>query len=168
LQTDLGIIAALAEEKEEEHYAFRIFIKGIDGQKIDESVQRLNAAISAQIDCTSCGNCCKSLMVSIKPEERPYFGRHFWLEQDQAELQYLATGASGDTIMANMPCVFLEGNKCSIYASRFTDCREFPHLHKDGFSSRLFSVISSYGRCPIVFNVLEALKLELGFNSSEI
>lgn len=126
-------------------------------------VHRLNDEISPKIDCTLCGNCCKSLMVGIKPEERIFFAEHFQLSNEEAAEKYLATGINGDTIMSNMPCVFLKENSCTIYEDRFSDCREFPHLHQDGFVNRLFSVLSSYGMCPIVFNVVEAMKTELGF-----
>ena len=164
LNTDLEQIAALAEAGEDELHDFRLFLKRQDKEAIDERVHRLNDEISSRIDCTNCGNCCKTLMVGILPEERPFFAAHFKLSSQEAGEQYLATGASGDTIMSNMPCVFLCENKCTVYENRFTDCREFPHLHKKNFTGRLFSVMNSYGRCPFVFNVVEALKKETGFS----
>jgi len=164
LETNLAKIAVLAEEREDENYDFRAFLKGKSNREVDIIVHRLNEEVSAAIDCTSCGNCCKSLMVSILPEERHFFGDHFTIDQTAAEEKYLAAGTDGDTIMSNMPCVFLSENKCTVYENRFSDCREFPHLHKADFTSRLFSVIGNYGMCPIVFNVFEALKKEMDFN----
>jgi hypothetical protein len=162
-ETNLAIIAALAEEREDENYDFRTFLKGHNCDEVDAIVHKLNDEISREIDCTQCGNCCKSLMVSILPEERHFFGEHFRMDQQAAAKKYLAEGTAGDTIMSNMPCVFLSENKCTVYENRFSDCREFPHLHKDNFTGRLFSVIGNYGMCPIIFNVMEALKEETGF-----
>jgi uncharacterized protein len=163
IQTDLSIIATFAEEKEDENYEFRSFLKMRDEKKIDAAVHQLNNEIAPKIDCTQCGNCCKSLMISITPAERPFFAKHFNLKQDEASEKYLTQSADGDTIMNTMPCIFLADNKCTVYEQRFTDCREFPHLHKPGFTSRLFGMLMYYGKCPIVFNVMEALKTRTGF-----
>ena len=162
-EINLLAIATIASEKEEENDAFRSFLKWQDADLVDVLVHQLNVRISAEIDCTACGNCCKTLMISIAEPERAVFADHFNINQQQAEESFLAKGMAGDTIMSTMPCIFLDNNKCSIYEKRFSDCREFPHLHKDGFTKRLFSVIYSYGMCPIVFNVVEALKDELEF-----
>jgi uncharacterized protein len=163
LQTDLTVIASLAEEREEENYQFRIFLKNRDGQQVDDMVHQLNDAIAPQIDCTQCGNCCKTLMIGIAPEERPFFAQHFNLSPADAEAQYLTQSMDGDTIMANMPCVFLCDNKCTVYEQRFADCRNFPNLHQPGFVHRLFSMVMHYGTCPIIHNVMEALKVRTGF-----
>jgi uncharacterized protein len=163
LQTNPAAIAALAEEREDENYAFRSFLKMQDSDKVDALVHQLNDNIAPQIDCTTCGNCCKSLMISITPPERPFFASHFNLPQEEASKKYLTQSVGGDTIMSTMPCIFLSENKCTVYEQRFTDCREFPHLHKPGFTNRLFGMVMYYGTCPIVFNVMEALKDKLQF-----
>jgi uncharacterized protein len=163
LQTNLTIIATLAEEKEDENYEFRSFLKMQDEDEVDAVVHQLNNEITPNIDCTTCGNCCKTLMISITPPERPFFSQHFNLSQEDANEQYLTQSADGDTIMNTMPCIFLADKKCTVYEQRFTDCREFPHLHKPGFTSRLFGMVMYYGICPIVFNVMEALKTRMGF-----
>jgi uncharacterized protein len=163
LQTDLAVIAALAEEREEENYRFRLFLKKEQGNEVDAAVHALNDAIAPQIDCTQCGNCCKTLLISISPAERPFFAKHFQLPPAEAEAQYLTESLGGATIMSQIPCVFLCGNKCTVYENRFADCRNFPNLHQPGFVQRMFSMSMLYGTCPIVFNVMEALKREVGF-----
>jgi len=163
LQTNLTVIAALAEEREEENYQFRLFLKQQDAQQIDDVVHRLNDTIAPQIDCTQCGNCCKTLMITITPDERPFFAKHFKLSPEEAATQYLTQSMEGNTIMSNMPCVFLSDKKCTVYNDRFTDCRNFPNLHQPGFVQRLFSMVMHYGSCPIIYNVMEALKDEVGF-----
>jgi uncharacterized protein len=163
LQTNLAIIAELAAEREEENYGFRSFLKHSDNGQVDDMVYSLNNSIAPQIDCTQCGNCCKSLMISIAPHEETFFSKYFNLPQTKATDKYLSKGISGGTIMSNMPCIFLADNKCTVYENRFTDCREFPHLHKPNFSSRFFGMIFYYGKCPIVFNVVEALKTKMHF-----
>jgi uncharacterized protein len=163
LQINLTAIATLAEEREDENYEFRSFLKMREEDKVDAVVHQLNDEITPMIDCTKCGNCCKSLMISITPPERSFFASHFNLPQLEANEKYLTQSAGGDTIMNTMPCIFLADDKCTVYEQRFTDCREFPHLHKPGFTSHLFGMIMYYGKCPIVFNVMEALKIRMGF-----
>jgi uncharacterized protein len=161
IQTNLVDIAILAEEREDENDRFRDFLQRQDASRIDSLVHALNESIAPQIDCTQCGNCCKTLMVSITPEERPFFAAHFNLPPAEAAAQYLTESMEGNTIMCQQPCVFLQDNRCTVYSQRFTDCRNFPHLHQPGFVRRMFSMVMHYGTCPIIFNVMEALKKEV-------
>ena len=75
--------------------------------------------------------------------------------------------AEGQLIMNTIPCHFLSGSSCNIYEDRFTECREFPHLHKPHFTSRLFGTMIYYGMCPIIFNVVEQLKDAVHFKADE-
>lgn len=162
-ETDLTTIAQLAEKREDENYRFRVFLRSEDEEQVDRIVYQLNENISAKIDCTKCGNCCRSMMVSITAPERKVFEEHFGLGEEAVVKKYLAEGMGENTIMSNMPCIFLDDNKCSIYEKRFVDCRQFPHLDQKGFVTRMFSMIHNYSICPIVFNVMEALKDEMSF-----
>jgi Fe-S-cluster containining protein len=79
------------------------------------------------------------------------------------DAQYLEKGSSGRMVMNQMPCAFLAGNACTIYPERFSGCREFPALHLPHFNKRLFTTFMHYERCPIIREVVEALKKESGF-----
>ena len=59
------------------------------------------------------------------------------------------------------PCPFLKENSCTCYTFRPSDCRSYPHLHKNDFTSRLMDVIENSSLCPIVYNMYESLKEEL-------
>ena len=85
------------------------------------------------------------------------------IPQSDWEDQHIETSLQGTTILNAIPCAFLEGSMCSIYEDRFHECREFPHLHRDHFNDRLFSTLMYYGTCPIIYNVVEKLKVETGF-----
>jgi Fe-S-cluster containining protein len=62
-------------------------------------------------------------------------------------------------------CSFLSGNICSIYEDRPSMCRDFPHLVRGSGSlpSRMWEMIDRATYCPIVFNALEAFKVETRF-----
>ncbi len=163
LITNLQLIASLAKEREEENYHFRSFLKRNDDKKTDKTVHRFNEEISAKIDCTRCGNCCRSLMINLEKSDSQRLSEHLNISEDDFEKNYTETSEEGTTIFNTIPCHFLSDNKCTVYEARPATCSEFPHLHKPGFVFRLFSVIDNYGRCPIVFNVVEELKKSLKF-----
>jgi Fe-S-cluster containining protein len=166
LESNLIVIARQADEKQEENDAFRTFLRMQPGN-VDLIVHALNDEIEPQIDCTKCGNCCRSLMINVKQEEAIALADHFNESFSSIKEKYLEQSVGGQFIINTIPCHFLTENKCSIYEQRFEDCRAFPHLYKDGFTDRLFGTFMHYGRCPIIYNVVEALKFRTGFLSPE-
>ena len=163
LETDREYIAALAAEREEENISFRSFLKGIDGQELDKIAHAINETVTAAIDCTSCGACCRSLMINIEEDEIRPAAIAAGVSPEQFKGSFIEVSSQGKMIMNTIPCHFLTDNKCSIYSSRFSECREFPHLHKPNFKGRLFGTMMHYAMCPIVFNVVEELKGVTGF-----
>lgn len=164
METNLQTIAVLAEEREDENYRFRGFLKGKDGSRIDARVQSINAVVEAKIDCTTCGNCCRSFMISVEKTELNAVANYLQQSLETIKEKYIEESESGNMLINAIPCHFLGGTKCTVYEARFSVCREFPHMHQPGFIFRLFNVIQHYGICPIVFNVVEELKAELGFS----
>jgi Fe-S-cluster containining protein len=168
LQTNLAAIKEISEQKEEENDRFRAFLKLQDGEKLDEKVNQLNEAISPQIDCTACGNCCKTLMIVVEEEEADNLSSHLQQTREIFDGKYLEKGSNGMMLINQMPCHFLSENKCTVYENRFAGCREFPAMHLPNFKERLFTTFMHYERCPIIFNVVEELKKEIGFNKLSI
>ncbi|MES2849415.1 MAG: YkgJ family cysteine cluster protein [Bacteroidota bacterium] len=164
LVTALDEIKILAEERENENDGFRVFLKSSDGKAIDTLVHQLNNTITPQIDCTACGNCCKSLMINVTTEESENLASHLQTTVQDIKEKYLDESAGGKMVISKIPCHFLSGTKCSIYEHRFEGCREFPHLNRDNFTNRLFGIMMYYPVCPIIFNVVEALKIKTGFH----
>jgi uncharacterized protein len=163
LQTSLTAIAHAAKEKEAENLQFVEQLQQMNGEEVDAAVQQLNQQIEPQIDCTQCGNCCKSLMVNITADEADRAAAHLNMNREEFDTAYVEKGSHELMIINSIPCHFLNGTSCSIYEVRFAGCREFPALHLPQFNKRLFTVMMHYDRCPIIFNVMEALKKETGF-----
>jgi uncharacterized protein len=162
--TDLKKIKRISGEKELENEVFRIFLNRQDREQIDRIVHKLNDEITPQINCTHCGNCCKSL-ISVTSEETASLAKHLQISHTGFKEKYIEESEQGQMIINTIPCHFLSGTTCSIYEHRFIQCREFPHLHKPHFTGRLFGTLMYYGKCPIIFNVVEKLKEGLGFNT---
>lgn len=160
---DLEYIKSKANELVNENDQFQAFLREMDSEQLDKLVFSLSETISPKISCTSCGNCCKSLMVNIDEEEANQLAQHLGKTRDAFDEAYIAKGESGRMVINAIPCHFLVDNSCSVYEYRFAGCREFPAFHIPQFNKRLFTTYMHYDRCPIIFNVLEQLKKELDF-----
>jgi Fe-S-cluster containining protein len=165
LEINRETIALLAEQRQDENDDFRAFIKNKDGDSIDAMVFRINDTITPEIDCTQCGACCKMLMINVTDEETKSVSQHLQLSIAAFKEKYIEESLQGKMIINSIPCHFLEDNKCTVYEQRFTECREFPHLHRKNFKDRLFGTLVHYAMCPIIFNVVEELKVETGFTT---
>lgn len=165
-QTDLIYIQNFAQEKLAENEQFKDLLRETDAESIDSMVQSLDAMITPTIDCTSCGNCCKSLMVCLNEQEANALSTHLNQSREEFDATYLEKGSNGLMIMNKMPCHFLANNRCTIYEYRFEGCKEFPALHLPNFKRRVFTTFMHYDRCPIIFNVVEQLKEKMEFEPS--
>ena len=161
MKSDLKKIEKSAKEKEDENFMFRLFLKGYDNDDLDDIVHELFRQVSAAIDCTACGNCCKTIPPHLNWEDILKLSETLEITPERFISDYVYKNKNDDLVMKRIPCPFLIEKKCAHYASRPADCASYPHLHKNDFASRLIGVIQNYSICPIVFNVYEALKHKL-------
>ena len=163
---DLDTVKGLARDRAARHADLRAFLHqrlDWDDARLDRVVQEIARPIYKAIDCTSCANCCRTMLVRVRPGDAPRLARHLRLQEAEFEARYLTASRQGERMIAESPCPFLGGLRCSAYAVRPRDCREFPHLLQAGFRSRSVSVFANASECPIVFNTLERLMLAVGF-----
>ena len=163
LISDREFIKKQAEVNEEENDAFRLYLKGLDSDGLDKKVHEINDYVTPKIDCTVCGACCRQLMINVTEEEKIAVANHLDISPLQFKDEYLEESLQGKLIINTIPCHFLSDSKCSIYENRFTECRAFPHLHESNFKGRLFGTLVHYAMCPIIYNVIEQLKVDVGF-----
>lgn len=164
LVTDPRETKRLAEQREDENWDFRNWIKmefDFDDERLMSVVRALTDEITAQVDCTQCANCCRETSALVDGEDAqrlaialgmtiPALGEAY-LEFDEGE---------GGHWWLPAPCPLLESNLCRVYDARPTTCREYPHLHSD-FRAASTSRIDNTFVCPIVFNVVEGMKVAL-------
>ena len=163
IETNLLTISSLSIAREHENERFKMFLQQVDSGQIDSKVLELNNTITPKIDCTRCGNCCKSLMITVSDEEANVLSSALNQTRENFDEQYLEKGSNGLMLINTIPCTFLSDNKCTVYENRFAGCREFPAMHLPNFKQRLFTSFMHYNRCPIIFNVIEELKDALLF-----
>ena len=80
---DLDFIKNKAIELEAENLKFQDFLRNLDSLSLDKAVFELSESISPKIQCTDCGNCCKSLMVNIDEEEANNLSAHLGQTRDR-------------------------------------------------------------------------------------
>ena len=162
--TDIPKIEALAKEKEEENWGYRAFLKGIDleSEEIDAIGHRIYEEVAKQIDCLQCGHCCRVMTPIIDTEDIKRLAKATGMTEQAFIDKYLAKAEAEPGLEFKLlPCPFQSGNACTVYEDRPEDCRDFPHLHKPEFASRLSGAVENCSVCPISFNVFERLKQEL-------
>jgi Fe-S-cluster containining protein len=159
----LQAIAPVACKKEAENEAFIPFLKNLPSEQVDAAEQNLNEAITPYIDCRHCGNCCKSLLINVTDAEAAAVAEHLKVPRSQFNESYIEEGISSTLLINAIPCPFLKNLSCSIYEHGFQGCKEFPALHIPEFNKRTLTTFMHYSRCPIIFNVVEHLKIVLKF-----
>lgn len=158
--TDLQYIQKMAVKREQENCDFRSYLKGLNPKEIDALVHQITAEVTAQIDCTTCANCCKQIRPILDEEDISKFALGLDLPRSEFQRHYLAPDKASPSKYSfnELPCPFLVEDRCSNYECRPKDCRSYPHLTQNDFVFRLWGVIENYAICPIVFNVFERLK----------
>lgn len=164
IEIDLAKIERLAIQRENENFAFRMFLKSFDDKEVDKIVHRLHRIVTRQIDCLACGNCCNSLVPRVKEEEINYLASLDNVSVEDFICDHIEEDKyEGSLFLKATPCRYLNGKACTIYENRPKECREYPYTHRRGFVFRSLSMITNYAICPIVFNIMENLKVELEF-----
>ena len=162
-------LPVLAKEKEDESWAFRQFLKlrcKLDAAQLDQRVFDLARRVWAGIDCTTCANCCKTVRPTLSDDDVERLSRRLRMERRQLIQTYLQateTGEDNPWQTRTTPCPFLKDNRCSVYEDRPDDCRGYPYLDEPDFAFRTIAMIERTFTCPIVYEVMEELKREVGF-----
>ena len=165
--TDLIQIQRLGEKKRPENERLRKHLK-----THNFSVRRFKqiaAEVENGVDCTQCANCCRVANTPITPRDCERLAKYIGMPLHQFRRQYTTHDEEDGLILRRDPekgCIFLEGNLCTVYEARPSNCELFPHTVKGEGSipSRMWQFIDRATYCPIVYNTLEAWKEETGFS----
>lgn len=166
LSTDLAYIAAQAQVNLDDNEAFRYYVEDdeLSDAELDTLVTQIAQPIIDAIDCTQCANCCRCLDVYLTPQDAQRLSEGLLAPLAQIETTYLdrarAQAAGEWSMFKARPCAFLAGKRCTIYPYRPESCRAYPEFTPD-FRWQLGHILEGYGLCPIIYNVIEAMKKEL-------
>ncbi len=162
--TDLNQIKQCATQQRDEFEVMRYLLERMEAElpdaELDVLVESVAAPVIDAIDCTQCGNCCRSLDVYLLPEDVQRLADGLDVPLDAIETRYVeheAAEREGEWgKFAAQPCAFLAGNLCTVYAHRPDACRRYPQFTPD-FRWTLADTLDGAGLCPIIYNVLVRL-----------
>ena len=166
LITDLSVIASQTDTNADDYEAFRYYVEldELTDADLDALVENLAAPIIQAIDCTTCANCCLNLDVYLTPKDAQRLADGLMISLEDIQEQYIdhpAAEAEGEWgMLADSPCRFLKDKHCTIYPHRPESCRAYPEFTPD-FRWQVQHILGGVGLCPIIYNVIEAVKQEL-------
>ena len=156
-----------AKQREDDNWRFRSYLKWqdeMDEPELDALVCRTADEAARSVDCAACARCCTKLQIQVSETDQRRLAQALGMNLPDLQEKYLVYGPDdeGGSVwrMKEAPCPFLENGRCSVYEARPEQCRDYPYLHKPDFTSRLMGMIERTFTCPIVFLVMEELKVE--------
>jgi Fe-S-cluster containining protein len=164
--TDLVQIELLGEKKRAENERFRKHMKSRDYS--DRILRRVAEGIEEQIDCTVCANCCRVATAKVSARDIERLAKYLHMKPAGVIADYVMESEEEGKILKRdeaTGCVFLSGNECTVYDARPESCQRFPNVVRGNGSiaSRMWEFADRACYCPIVYNTMEAFKVELKF-----
>ena len=147
--------------------SFRSFLTKLEKKQpkgLQDLVVRLDKQVWKEVDCLSCGNCCKTMTPRFNAGDIKRISAHLGQTEEEFKARRLRREKGGDRDWLNKtePCQFLDlkTNRCSIYEVRPADCAGYPHLSKK---------IKEYGHvhkqniecCPATYKLVEKMMMHL-------
>lgn len=137
---------------------YKAFLQKAEVKKTIQQLGKLHEAAFSKFDCLDCGNCCRNYSPRFKTPDIKRIAHHLKIKESAFIEKYLRLDEDGDYVTQTAPCPFLsEGNKCTIYESRPSDCRRFPYTDEDIFVKRKNITLKNVTFCPIANDVMKNL-----------
>jgi Fe-S-cluster containining protein len=163
--TDLIQIRRLGESKRDENLRFRMHLKRHNF--VERRFRQIAQEVEDQIDCTTCANCCKVATVRLAGRDIEKLVKFLGVRPADFMRDYTQESTDEGLILKQTEsgCVFLDGTTCTVYDARPGTCQHFPHLIKGegSIAARMWQFVDRACYCPIVYNSLEAFKVEVKF-----
>jgi uncharacterized protein len=164
--TDLVQIQRLGQQKKAENSKFRAFLRR--RRHSDRRLKDMAEEIEAAIDCTQCANCCREGEAGVTARDIAKLAKFLGMSNEEFRRDYTQRADDNELILKRTPttgCVFLKDNLCTVYEARPVSCAHYPHLVRGGGSidSRMWFLLDRIEYCPIVYNWVEKVKADVGF-----
>jgi len=168
--TDLVQIRRLGEQKREENLRFRKHLKS--HVFVERQFRKAAQEVEDAIDCQACAECCRVTEVQLVERDVAKLARFLGMTEHEFMRDHTALDEDGAAILKRVPskdvgakpgalaCEFLDGNECTVYEARPTNCERFPHLVRGAGSleARMWAFVDRATYCPIVYNWMEMVK----------
>ena len=159
MNNELKAKLLLAEKHKKENKALVKKLKKAKPKKLDETVHNLHNEVFEEIDCLECANCCKTTSPIFYERDIDRLSKHLKIKPSDFIDTYLKIDEDKDYVLKTAPCPFLDyENYCTVYESRPTACREYPHTNRKRFYQILDLSFKNTDICPAVADIFERLK----------
>jgi Fe-S-cluster containining protein len=163
-------VRAMAQKLEEQNYKFRTFLKNrADDDELDAQFLELHRELFAGYDCCKCNNCCKSYSIILDNDEVKRISTFLGLTDSDFIVKYLTNADAEDEKPYKFKattCAFLnDDGRCRIQDCKPDVCAGFPYTDQPDRLSNTCGVIGNAEVCPVVFEILERLKVIYGFRN---
>jgi len=128
-------------------------------RQLDAEAHQAHDEVFEEIDCLKCANCCKTTSPGMKERDVERLAKHLRMRPSAVIETYMFLDSDGDYVFKSAPCPFLGAdNYCSVYESRPTACREYPHTNRKRFQQILNLSLKNTEVCPAVVRVFDKLR----------
>lgn len=139
----------------------KVFLQRFARQKLPlANLQKTHEEVFEQIDCLSCGNCCKTAHPIFTNTDATRIAAFLGMKPGELERRFLKADLDGDLVPNRIPCPFLNmDNTCQVYEVRPKSCRSYPHTDtKEGWE-RHGLLAKNTVTCPAAFHIVERVKV---------
>ena len=166
-------VEAKAKMLEEQNYKFRTFLKNrADDDELDAQFLSLHKELFTGYDCCKCANCCRKYRIVLDNDEVKKISAFLGMDENNFIIDYLTNAEPDDEkpyIIKSTPCAFLcDDGRCKIQNCKPDVCVGFPFTDQPDRLSSMYSVINHAEVCPIVYEILERLKMMYRYRNSSI
>ena len=127
---------------------------------LDKQFGEAHEEVFEQMDCLTCGNCCKTTSPMWNETDIQRVAHLFKMKVSAFLDAYLVQDSDGDWVYPAAPCPFLtaEDNTCQIYDHRPKACKEYPHTNRKNMMGILQLTANNVLICPAVGQIMEKLE----------
>jgi Fe-S-cluster containining protein len=162
MSMNLEVFKQQAESRKKANRAFYTKLKSKRVKNLDALFEDQHTQAFESIDCLNCANCCKTTSPIFYQRDIEQAAAALGLKPGAFIQTYLYMDEEGDFVLHQAPCPFLAAdNRCTIYESRPTACREYPHTNRKKMQQILDLTFRNTLVCPAVLKITEGLKAAL-------
>ena len=163
-------VSAKAQRLKEQNYKFRTFLRNhADDDVLDAQFLELHKELFVGYNCCKCANCCKTYRIILDNGEIKRIATYLGMTEYDFVTEHLTNADADDEkpyTIKKKPCPFLyDDGRCRIQDCKPDVCTEFPYTDHHERLSSMYSVIEHAEVCPVVFEILERLKLIYRFRN---